>query len=94
MPVVQVSSAANRDEYEAVAKFVDLAGDRPAGLILHAACELPGGEIQIIDVWESAEALQSFGQQRIFPAFAQAGILDKMRAVAPPMPLEPFDFVH
>lgn len=94
MPVVQVSSAANREKYEAVAKVVDLAGDRPAGLILHAACELPGGEIQIIDVFESAEALQSFGQQRIFPAFAQAGILDEMRAAAPPMPLEPFEFVH
>lgn len=94
MPVVQVSSARSRSEYDAVARVVDVAGNRPAGLILHAASELPGGEIQIIDVYESAEALQNFGEQRIFPAFAAAGILDAMRDATPPTPLEPFELIH
>lgn len=94
MTVVQIAQAPNRAEYERVAKIVDLAGTRPAGLILHAATELPSGEIQIIDVFETAEHLAAFGQQRIFPAFAEAGILERMKASPMPAAHEAFDLVR
>ena len=47
MTVVMMSTAPDRDEYDRVSKFVNISGDRPAGLILHAAAELPTGEVQI-----------------------------------------------
>ena len=94
MPVVQVSQAANRAQYEQIAKIVDVMGNRPPGLLLHAASELPDGGVQIVDVFDSAEALEAFGQQRIFPAFAEAGILADMKARPQPTGYEPFEFLH
>jgi hypothetical protein len=39
----------------------------PKGLIVHAACEIPGG-VRIIDVWESEEDYHEFGQTLLMPA--------------------------
>jgi len=50
MPIVSISTAPNRALYEQVIEKVDLAGQRPDGLVLHAASELPEGEVQIVDV--------------------------------------------
>ncbi|MDT4924714.1 MAG: hypothetical protein QOG01_2427 [Pseudonocardiales bacterium] len=94
MTVVQISQASNREQYQQIAKIVDLTDNRPAGLLLHAATELPDGTVQIVDVYDSAEALEAFGQQRIFPAFAEAGILAEMTARPQPIGYEPFEFVH
>jgi hypothetical protein len=80
MPVVMVSTAPDRDVYDRVSKFVDISGDRPAGLILHAASELSTGEVQIFDVWDSEESVAAFAEQRMMPAFADAGILDTVRS--------------
>lgn len=80
--------------YEQIAKIVDLAGNRPAGLILHTAHELPSGDVEIVDVWESADAIAAFGQQRIFPAFAQAGVLDDMLTRPQPVAHETFEIVR
>ena len=77
MAIVQFSTAPSRTDYERVAQIVDIAGDRPAGLMLHAASELSSGEVQIVDVWDTAESIAEFSQNRIVPAFAQAGLLDR-----------------
>jgi hypothetical protein len=37
-------------------------------MIIHTACELPGGGIRIVDVWDSREAQEAFGRDRIAPA--------------------------
>jgi hypothetical protein len=72
---------------------VDLAGNRPKGLILHAASELASGEIQIIDVYESRDALRTFEQSSLFPAFAAAGLGSDAQNGVLPESYEPFDLV-
>ncbi|GAC1326745.1 MAG: hypothetical protein NVSMB25_26200 [Thermoleophilaceae bacterium] len=93
MPVVQVSHAPSKALYEEVANHVNMNADRPAGLILHCASEGAGGEVEIVDVWESAEALDHFAKQRLFPAFEAAGVMQQVMAEAPPVAHEPFHYV-
>lgn len=57
-----------REMIEAVTKEMDVAHDPPAGLIVHTACELPGGGVRIVDVWESREDHEAFGQGRLHSA--------------------------
>jgi hypothetical protein len=51
---------------------VSSAGDID-GLICHTAC-VTGGGMLISDVWESKEAFDRFIQERLMPAFQQAGV--------------------
>ena len=90
MARVQVSTAPSRAMYEQVSKLMDLEARRPDGLILHVAAETPSGEVQIVSVYESAEALQAFGEQRLFPAFAAAGVPEEIMAGPPPADYETF----
>ena len=94
MPVVQVSNAPSREMYELVVSHLgDLNADRPAGLILHAASETAGGEVQIVDVYESHVQLEAFRDGRLFPAFQAAGVMPMVAGNAPPTPYEPFEYV-
>jgi hypothetical protein len=93
MPIVSISTAPSRELYEQVTKEADLAGNRPDGLVLHAASELPGGEVQIVDVWGSAAAHEAFGRSRLFPAFAAVGVLEMVEAGPRPALSETFDFI-
>jgi heme-degrading monooxygenase HmoA len=92
MPVLQVSQAATREQYEKVAQVVNLDGQAPTGLICHAAAETPSGEVVIVDVWESAEASAEFARDRVFPAFAATGN-DELVAQGPPQAYETFHLV-
>lgn len=94
MAVVQVSSAPSREHYESVAKRLELGADKPAGLIVHAASELPSGEVQIVSVWESRETLEAFVQHRLFPAFADAGVMELVRGSEPPTAYDAIDLVR
>lgn len=94
MAIVQVSSAPSRAEYEQVLGLVGLDENRPAGLILQTAAEQADGQVQIVTVWESAEAATTFVESRLFPAFAKAGVMDQVMASPPPVPLEAFHFIH
>lgn len=93
MPVVQVSHAPSRAEYEKVSEHLALGDERPEGLIVHAASETAAGEVEIVDVWESAEALQRFAQERLFPAFEAAGVAEQAMQGERPTAYEPFDYV-
>jgi hypothetical protein len=84
-----VGHAPSRAAYDSVLEV--LGSDRPPGRLLHAAAELPSGDIQIVDVWESSEASDAFGEV-IRPAFAEVGLLDQMLAAGPPLAYETFDF--
>lgn len=92
MSAVQVSYAPSRQLYDEVGKHLDLENDRPDGLIAHTACELPDGRVQIVDLWESIDAIERFGVERIFPAFAAAGVPDEVVRATKPTPYE--TFVH
>ena len=94
MTVTQVSSAPSRSEYDEVAALLGLEADPPAGLIVHAASVTPSGEVQIVDVWESAEQLAAFAEQRLFPAFGKAGILDRVMTMERPQAHEAFHVVR
>jgi hypothetical protein len=53
--------------YDAVNAKAGVAEDPPDGLILHTAGEVDG-QWQIVDVWESQEAADRFGSERLLPA--------------------------
>ena len=92
MPVLQVSQAATRAQYEKVAQVVNLDDQPPTGLICHAVAETPSGEVVIVDVWESAEASAQFARDRVFPAFATTGN-DELMAQGPPQAYETFHLI-
>jgi hypothetical protein len=94
MPIVQVSRADNRRQYESVAGQLDMAGNRPPGLILHAASETLAGDVEIVDVWESAEAAKAFEQERLLPIFEAVGLKDDLSSREQPVAYEPFDLVR
>lgn len=44
-----------------------LGDDPPPGLIAHVAVEKPEGGLRYIDIWESEEAWDRFGEERLHP---------------------------
>jgi len=75
MPLLMVSSAESRAQYDKVAGLLgDLAADRPDGLLAHVAAEQPDGTVRIVDLWRSQEDVDAFGRDRIVPAFIDAGL--------------------
>lgn len=93
MPIVQVSHADSRAQYEAVTERLDLSANRPAGLILHSAGETPSGTVEIVDVWASAEQAAAFERERLFPAFEASGVMAQVGVRPQPVSYEPFDYV-
>jgi hypothetical protein len=89
--VVVIGTAPSRDMYDEVGKAVD--GAVPDGLIIHTATQLADGKIRIIDIWESREAADAFGEKVIGPA------VERLMASAPgeapePEVLEPFEVMR
>ena len=71
MAVVLKTTAPSRAVYE---QLVEIVGEGPPpGCIVHTASEVDGA-VQIVDVWESREAIDNFFQTKLGPAFAQAGV--------------------
>jgi hypothetical protein len=63
-------------EFEATVEEYDQVNEKlgdttPDGGILHAACDLGGGRMKSIDVWESVEHFQTFVQDKLIPAIAE-----------------------
>jgi hypothetical protein len=73
MPIVMISHAPSRELYETVAAQAHIDAERPAGLIVHTATEMPDGRVRIVDVWESQERVDEFERTRLAPAFAAVG---------------------
>jgi hypothetical protein len=49
-------------------RILDGLGDEvPKGLIVHVAIERPEGGLRYIDVWESEEDCDRFGEERLHP---------------------------
>ena len=82
MPVILVhqGSGLTQETYdEAVRRLaggksrMESAADWPVeGILVHAAGEAPGG-FRLVDVWESEEAAQRFGE-RLMPILREVGI--------------------
>jgi hypothetical protein len=56
--------------YKQVEAKIGVANDPPDGLIVHTASEVDG-QLRIVDIWESEEHAQRFGQERLGPAIAE-----------------------
>ena len=71
MAIVVIAHAPSRELYEALD---DATGNAvPPGCIVHTASEVDG-QVRIVDVWESQEALDEFFQNTLGPAFGKAGV--------------------
>ena len=98
MGIVVIGHAPNREMYEAVNDAMTAAngGQMPtfAGLVVHTASQLQDGRIQVVDVWESAEAEQNFTENFLMPAFVKAGVPAEAMAAGAPERTEPFELVR
>ena len=75
-------------QYDALHGAVEVDENPPAGMIFHSAGPIEGGW-GVIDFWESRDAFDAFGRDRLMPTAQQLG--DK----APPNPPEIKEFsVH
>ena len=88
-----ISTAPNREMYESVRGVLDPNELRSAGLLLHAASTLDTGEVRIVDVYESAEALDR-ADVRVRAAFAAAGVEAVVEAGPAPEVSETFELVR
>jgi hypothetical protein len=61
------------DQYDQVRKLVNWEEEKAPGGLLHEAWFV-GDQLNVCDVWESAEQFNAFVEQRLMPGVAQAGI--------------------
>jgi hypothetical protein len=61
------------EQYEAARKLVNWEGNPPEGGMFHVAAITDSG-LRVTDLWQSAEAFQSFVEQRLMPGVQQIGI--------------------
>ncbi|MEP7090891.1 MAG: hypothetical protein ABI776_12380 [Nocardioidaceae bacterium] len=53
----------------AYARITEALGpEAPAGMVVHIALERPEGGLRYLDVWESQEDCDRFGEERLHPA--------------------------
>ncbi len=71
-------------QYDEVAKLVHFEHDRPAGGLFHAAVVDDHG-LQVVDVWESAEAFGRFAETKLKPATAKVGMTGEPKVTILPV---------
>jgi hypothetical protein len=60
-------AVASLEMLDAVTEEMGAKADPPAGLIVHTHYE-SGGQVEIMDVWESTQAYEKFAEDRLGPA--------------------------
>ena len=79
---IQRTEGVTIEMYDAVEQKVRVDENPPSGLIVHTAAVVDGA-LQVVDVWESEEAANRFGEDRLRPAIMSvAG--DQMQQQVPP----------
>jgi hypothetical protein len=75
MPVVAhvIMPGITREQYDQVREAVGWLDAAPAGGISHLTW-WEGGDCHNIDAWESEEAFNAFGENRLGPGMAKAGV--------------------
>ena len=63
-----------RDEYDRLMADLELDANPPLGEILHVAADAPDG-INVVDIWQTREAAESFVEHRLRPALQVRGVL-------------------
>jgi hypothetical protein len=62
-----------REEYDRLLSDLALDANPPSGEILHVAADAPDG-INVVDLWQTKEAAESFIEQRLRPALHARGV--------------------
>lgn len=63
-----------KSQYEALRKEVNWEQQHPPGGVFHAASFDDSDRIHVADVWESADKMNAFVEQRLVPAFKKLGL--------------------
>jgi heme-degrading monooxygenase HmoA len=73
------------DDYDRVNEAMGIGSDAdaPEGLINHVAALDEDGELAVVDVWESEEALGRFVESRLGPTIKQLGLPEEKPRVLP-----------
>ena len=71
--MVMAWPGATPEQYDQLRQLVNWEGAVPAGGLFHVAAFDAQGA-RIVDVWESADAFQTFTEQRLLPAVQQLGL--------------------
>ena len=69
--IVRFPEGAGAAQYDAVQAEMDLASKPPDGMIVHCAGEVEG-RFQVFGIWESADHLERFEEERLRPAMKSA----------------------
>jgi hypothetical protein len=67
---IQEPEGITQELYDKVNEKLGVRDNPPAGLIVHTAGN-DNGTWKIVDVWESREARDRFGEERLMPAVAE-----------------------
>ena len=59
------------EQYDQVNEKMGMGDDQPQGMLVHTAAEVEDGSMRIMDVWESADAFESFSENRLGPAVGE-----------------------
>lgn len=62
-----------KEQYDQVREAVDWLGEPPVGGISHLTW-WEGGDCHNVDAWESEQAFNQFGEERLGPGMAKAGV--------------------
>jgi len=68
-----VLSGVTKEQYDQVRAAVGWLDELPAGGLSHVTW-WEGGDCHNVDAWESEEAFSTFGEQRLGPGMAKAGV--------------------
>jgi hypothetical protein len=61
------------DQYDEVRQAVNWEGNHPKGGVIHIATH-DGNNLRVTDVWESADDLNTFINERLMPGVHQVGV--------------------
>ena len=81
--VIFTGKGLTKQMYESLRPEVKWETDHPAGIFLHACGFDDSGDLHVVDVWESVEALNAFVTTRLMPAMQKLGFPPPEPAVIP-----------
>lgn len=84
------SAAITREKYDALRPKVRWEIEHPAGAILHSCAFDQQGGMRVVDVWESAEQMDSFFKTRLGPALHELNLQPPQVEIYPLYNLDAF----
>jgi hypothetical protein len=73
------------DQYDQVNEKLDVENNWPDGLIVHSASDAGGGNMKVVDVWESVEKFNAFNEGKLMAAIGEVFGPDMQAPPEPPL---------